>query len=104
MVIDVIPSDDEERKIQSDGLKPTVIYAQVMITKTGTKRGDAHGVLSGFQLSYHACFFETKDMLYILAGRGSRRFASKPTVSALARHCSVIDRDKYEDRSATSVA
>lgn len=87
MLIDVILSDDQENLIRSKGLRPSVIYAQAMITKEGAKAGAQHGVLSDFQLTFEDCFFETKDMLYILAGRGSRKSASKPTVSALANLC-----------------
>lgn len=87
MLIDVILSDNQESQVRSEGLRPCIIYAQAMITKTGTKAEATHGTLSGFELTFEDCFFETQDMLYILAGRGSRKFASKPTVSALADLC-----------------
>ena len=104
MLIDVILQDDQESQVRSEGLRPTVIYAQAMITKEGSKAGDTYGVLSGFQLTFEDCFFETHDMLYILAGRGSRKFASKPTVSALADLCGSGPLDMYEKRSTNNPA
>lgn len=104
MLIDVILSDDQESQVRSEGLRPCIIYAQAMITKEGTKAGDTHGVLSGFQLTFEDCFFETQDMLYILAGRGSRKFASKPAVSALADLCGSDIWDTYVGRSTNSSA
>lgn len=99
MLIDVILSDDQENLIRSSGLRPSLIYAQEMITKAGTKAEANQGVLSGFQLKFEGCFFETPDMLYILAGRGSRKFASKPAVSALADLCGSGPCDGYEGRT-----
>lgn len=104
MLIDVILSDDLDSLIRSSGLRPSVIYAQVMITKAGAKAEAAHGILSGFQLTFEDCFFETQDMLYILAGRGSRKFASKPAVSALADLCGSGLWSTYESRSSNSSA
>jgi hypothetical protein len=34
-------------------------------------------------------FFETRDMLYILAGHGARKTAGKPALEALMNHCRV---------------
>lgn len=104
MLIDVILSDDEESLIRSSGLRPVLIYAQAMITKAGTTAGNHHGVLSGLQLTFEGCFFETQDMLYILAGRGSRKFASKPTVSALADLCGSGLWNTYENRPVNNPA
>lgn len=104
MLIDVILSDDQESLIRSSGLRPVLIYAQAMITRAGTTVGNHHGVLSGFQLTFEGCFFETQDMLYILAGRGSRKFASKPTVSALADLCGSEFWSTYEKRSTYNPA
>ncbi|MBD8120347.1 hypothetical protein IFT62_03900 [Pseudomonas lutea] len=104
MLIDVILADDEESLIRSSGLRPVLIYAQAMITKAGTKAEAIQGVLSGFQLTFEDCFFETQDMLYILAGRGSRKFASKPSVSALADLCGSGLWSTYESRSTNSSA
>ncbi|WP_420793003.1 DUF6957 family protein [Pseudomonas graminis] len=60
MLIDVILSDDQESLIRSSGLRPSVIYAQAMITKAGTKAEATHGVISGFQLTFADCFFEAQ--------------------------------------------
>ncbi len=104
MLIDVILSDDQENLIRSSGLWPSLIYAQEMITKAGTKAEANQGVLSGFQLKFEGCLFETQDMLYILAGRGSRKFASKPTVSALADLCGSQIWHTHENRSVDNPA
>lgn len=104
MLIDVILSDDEESLIRSSGLRPVLVYAHAMITKAGAKAEGDYGVLSGFQHTFEDCFFETQDMLYILAGRGSRKFASKPAVSALAGLCGSGPWNPYEHRSANHPA
>ncbi|WP_371321837.1 DUF6957 family protein [Pseudomonas alliivorans] len=39
-----------------------------------------------YQSAHHGCFFETEDVLYILAGRGGRKHASAPAIPALGGH------------------
>ncbi|MNO09341.1 hypothetical protein D3C81_2324370 [compost metagenome] len=40
-------------------------------------------ILSGYQCDFDGCIFESKDTLYILAGRGARKHVSAPAVEAL---------------------
>lgn len=84
MLIDVLLSDADEQKITEQGLVPTILYSQTTVFGLDKNYGVSRGVLSNFQHRYDDCFFESKEMLYILGGRGFRKYASVPAISALA--------------------
>lgn len=87
MLIDVMLTDRHETLIRGNGLQPTVMYANTVVS-AGYGAGEApSGVLSGFQRRYEDYSFETEGMLYVLAGRGSRKFAGVPAVFALSQQC-----------------
>ncbi len=86
MLIDLLLPDDDERLIRSRGLKPTLVFATSKVFEHGDQNTNTQFLMSGFMLSHDGCFFQTEETLYILAGRGSRKTASKPAAQALASY------------------
>lgn len=83
MIVDLLLSEAQEREIRKQGLEPTVLFISnaVFDSETRVQAGDA--LITEYQKDFHGCFFESKDKLYILAGRGARKHASLPAVKAL---------------------
>lgn len=84
MVLDVMLPESTEREIKSQGLEPTILYAHLTVFDSEGKHSPGDCILSGYQFDFDGCIFESKDALYILAGRGSRKHASMPAIEALA--------------------
>ncbi|MHC8378496.1 DUF6957 family protein [Pseudomonas sp. MDT1-16] len=83
MLLDVMLPDSQEREIKAQGLEATVLYVQAVVFDSGNKLQLGDSFLSDFQSDFEECVFESKDTLYILAGRGARKHASLPAVKAL---------------------
>ncbi|MGY2337814.1 DUF6957 family protein [Pseudomonas sp. SDO5532_S415] len=83
LLLDVMLPESQDRKIKAQGLEATVLYAQAVVFDSGKKLQPGDSVLSNFQSDFEECVFESKDTLYILAGRGARKHASLPAVKAL---------------------
>ena len=86
MLIDVMFTDRRDSLIRQQDLQPLVLYANTTVG-TGAPTDHATHVLSGFALRFADFFFETEDMLYVLAGRGFRKQSGMEAVAALDRHC-----------------
>ncbi|MDY7564721.1 hypothetical protein QN400_24025 [Pseudomonas sp. RTC3] len=86
MLIDVKLTGRHERLVKTNGLQPTLLYANKVVSANATENL-SQGVLSGFQYRYEDCFFASDDMLYVLGGRGSRKSAEVPAVFALSQQC-----------------
>jgi hypothetical protein len=84
MIIEIRLTARAKRPFASRGLQPFVLYANTLV---GSQSGNEFGLLSGYQRSYEDCFFETDEMFFVLAGRGSRKRADEEAVRALARRC-----------------
>lgn len=87
MLIDVELTARHVRVVENGGLSPTVLYANKIIYAVDPLGDKSHGILSGFQRRYEDCFFETGDMIYVLAGRGALKKAGVAAVFALAQKC-----------------
>lgn len=83
MLIDLMLSDEQENEIRKQGLQPSVLYANYAVFDSEERIARGNGFITGYQKDFHGCFFESKDKLYILAGRGARKYASVPAVAAL---------------------
>jgi hypothetical protein len=83
MLLDVLPSPSIEKDIKAQGLETTILFAQLMVFDSQNKHRPGESVLSDYQRDLDGCIFESKDMLYILAGRGARKYVSVPAVAAL---------------------
>lgn len=83
IILDVILPSAELKAIEDRGLKPTVLYANHVLFTTQPQEVSSYGVISGYQVDLDGYVFESKDALYILAGRGARKHVSLPALIAL---------------------
>lgn len=83
MLLDVILPSSELQAIEDRGLKPTVLYANHVLFTTQPQEASSYGVISAYQTGLAGCIFESKDALYVLAGRGARKHVSLPALTAL---------------------
>lgn len=87
MLIDVRLTGRHLALLSEEELQPTVLYANAVTYSSAGVRKGPYGVLSSFQRYFQDCFFETEDMVYVLAGRGARKEADMDAVFALATKC-----------------
>ena len=92
MVLDVLLPESQEREVKAQGLGATILYTQSVIYDSQLKLQPGDSVLSDFQSDFEECIFESKDKLYILAGRGARKHVSVPAVAALHKSLSRLVR------------
>ena len=83
IILDVILPSSELKELEEEGLKSTVIYANRVLFTTHPQAVSSYGVVSGYQADLDGCIFQSKDALYILAGRGARKHVSLPALTAL---------------------
>lgn len=95
MIIQVGLDLDAKRLLKSRGLKPVVMYANTVV---GAPTGNEFGVLSGYQRCFEDCFFQSDEMLFVLAGRGSCKEADEQAVRALARRCGIDPGGSFDRR------
>lgn len=82
MILDVLLSSDEEREIKAQGLRSSILYAHRSVFDSEGRIPSGGGVITGYCKEDNGCFFETPDTLFILAGRGARKFVSSPSARA----------------------
>lgn len=86
MLIDVMLSDAAEQELQAQGLQPTLLFAvQTVFTSQEGTACNGESVLTCYMRGFKNYLFESKDTMYILAGRGFRKHASLPAIKALRR-------------------
>ena len=83
MLLDVMLPASQEQEVITQGLKPCVLYAQAPVYDSQGELKPGDSLLSDFQRDFDGCIFESKDVLYILAGQGSRKHVSLPALQAL---------------------
>jgi hypothetical protein len=83
MLLDVMLPEFQEQGVKAQGLEATVMYAQAVVFDSSNQLKPGDSVLSDFQRDFDGCIFESKDVLYILAGRGARKHVSAPAVEAV---------------------
>lgn len=83
MMLDLVLSEAQENELRKQGLQPTVLFINHAVFDSDAFVPTGDGLITGYQKDFHGCFFESKDKLYILAGRGARKHVSAPAVEAL---------------------
>lgn len=86
MMVDLLLSDAQERDVRKQGLHPTVLLINKVVFDSEARVPAGDSFITSYQKDFHGCFFESKDILYILAGRGARKHASLSAVQALASY------------------
>jgi hypothetical protein len=83
MLLDVMFEDECQREMKGQGVVPTILYTQNMVFDSAQKLPERGQFRTHFATSVEGCFFETTDTIFVLAGRGSRKYASLCAISAL---------------------
>lgn len=83
MILDVLMPAAQESEVRKQGLRPSVLFFQQAVFDSEGRISAGDRFVSGYKKDFYGCFFESKEMLYILAGRGSRKHASLPAVQSL---------------------
>ncbi|WP_150642643.1 DUF6957 family protein [Pseudomonas fluorescens] len=83
MILDVMLPETQEQEIKKQGLQPAILYAHRAVFDSEARFSAGESVITSYQQSFEDCFFESKDTLYILAGRGARKHVSWPAVTSL---------------------
>lgn len=83
MLLDLMLEDECQREMKGQGLLPTILYTQNMVFDSAQKLPERGQFRTHFASSVEGCFFETTDTVFVLAGRGSRKYASLSAISAL---------------------
>ncbi|MGO4802236.1 hypothetical protein ACEN2T_23460 [Pseudomonas sp. W22_MBD1_FP4] len=88
MVLDLLLTEAQEREVRKQGHQPTVLFINHAVFDSESRIPAGDCFIPGYQKDFHGCFFESKDKLYILAGRGARKHVSVPAISALHENLS----------------
>lgn len=92
MLLDLLLPEAQEREVRTRGLQPTVLFTSKAVFDSEACPPTGDGYITGYQKDFYGCFFESKDKLYILAGRGARKHVSVPAISALNENLSALIR------------
>jgi len=83
MIIDVQLSPEDLAKTNELGMAPTIIYSVDIQLDSQRRFPPGSWVRSTYQTRFEGCYFETRNTVYVLAGRGFRTRASLEAVAAL---------------------
>ncbi|WP_072347166.1 MULTISPECIES: hypothetical protein [unclassified Pseudomonas] len=83
MLLDVMLPASQEQEVKTQGLKPCVLYAQATVYDSLGELKPGDSLLSDYERDFDGCIFESKDVVYILGGRGARKHVSLPALEAL---------------------
>lgn len=83
MILDLMLPEGQENEIKNQGLQPTILYVHRVVFDSEARASIGDSFVTGYQKDFHGCFFESTDTLFILAGRGARKYASLPAVQAI---------------------
>ena len=86
LVLDVLLSSEQSDALQQQGLHPSVVFAcKPVVTEDGSHASQS--VLTGYQRAFQGCIFQSADdVLYLLVGRGGRKWISAQALDALKRY------------------
>ncbi|MCJ7853086.1 DUF6957 family protein [Pseudomonas monteilii] len=83
ILLDVMVSDKDERALEAQGLRPTVMLGRQIVFDSRTQSSRSGGLRSSFMFALVDSVFESKDTLYFLAGPGLRKHTSLTAVLTL---------------------
>lgn len=83
MIIDIQLTLENLAKTQEMGMAPTIIYSADIQLDSRTRFPQGSWIRSTYQTRFESHYFETRNTVYVLAGRGFRTRASPETVAAL---------------------
>lgn len=85
MLLHVLLPGSEEKMIEEQGLKPTVLYANNVVFDSTSSALPAGGVITGYQQDHVEYLFVTEDARFVLMGIGHQKTVGLPSINALRR-------------------
>lgn len=83
MMFNVMLPESVEREVKAQGLTATILYSPLTVFDSEGTHRPGETVFSAYLLDFDGCIFESKETVYVLAGRGFRKYASVPALQAL---------------------
>ncbi|GLO49590.1 hypothetical protein PPUN110474_09900 [Pseudomonas putida] len=83
MILDIMLPDNELQKVVAAGQHPIVLLAHEITYDSQASQPYQAPLVTGYGEDLYGCFFEAGPKMYVLAGRGARRYAAKPALVAL---------------------
>jgi len=90
MLLDVMLPASQEQEVKTQGLKPCVLYAQATVYDSQGELKPGDSLLSDYERDYDGCIFESKEVVYVLAGQGARKHVSLPALQALSAYGNAV--------------
>lgn len=85
MIVDLILPTERLNELAENGQQPLVLLANRVVHDTdATSRVEALTV-TGFAQDFFGCFVEADRKMYVLAGRGARKYSAMPALAAFKR-------------------
>lgn len=85
MLLDVMLPAAELSELTAAGLQPLVLLANLIVHDSDASTPMGSQLITGFGQDFFGCFFELDSKVYVLAGRGARKYAAMPALEALRR-------------------
>lgn len=85
MILDVILPSEELNELTAAGQQPMILLAPRVVHDSDMASPRADLLITGFCQDFFGCFFEVDSKVYVLAGRGARKYAAMPSITALKR-------------------
>lgn len=76
-------SGNKLQKVVAAGQHPIVLLAHEVTYDSQPSQPCQAPLVTGYGEDLYGCFFEAGPKMYVLAGRGARRYAAKPALVAL---------------------
>ena len=83
MLLDIMLPASQEQEVIRQGLKPCVLYAQATVYDSLGELKPGDSLLSDYERDFDGSIFESKEVVYVLAGRGARKHVSLPALQVL---------------------
>ena len=83
MLFDVMLSESHLTQLARDGGCATILYATDIVYDSNTGGALSGAFRTGYQRSFSGFYFESNSAVFVLAGPGSRKYASVPALLAL---------------------
>lgn len=83
LLLDLLMPEVERSRIEDEGLQPTVLYAHNVVFDTHGLIPAAGAVVTQYERESFGYLFEAGGVLFLLAGRGGRKYAGQPAITAL---------------------
>lgn len=85
MILDMMMPAEALSELTAVGKLPLVLLANRIVHDSDPTLPLEGLLVTGYSQDFFGCFFEVDDKVYVLAGRGARKYAAMPELAALRR-------------------